>query len=268
MSSQSVTLVPLVPNLTLPRPATARTRSEIPSGYGVQEHCPPFVAASSMGFVIPSPISFGFCPVEETPKGSRSFRSPIDHSDPVWKADRRLFYVFDNPNCLFSGNAYRLEGIPNNDSAPVLEPGISFFDREDQQHLFKLHLPFVWRTKEALDTLFLPLLNRTVKGLEIQSGLVETDWYPSPVNLVIAKPPDSLHVREGDLLAHAIIVPRSLRRPALDVSPMHSRLNRETRKELHAWDKQRNKDRSAYKQLARERFDGSEAAQLPSETKA
>lgn len=255
MSSQSVKLVPLVPNLTLPRLASARTRSEIPTGYGIQEHCLPFVAASSMGVVIPSPISFGLCTIEEAPKGSRTFRSPIEHSSPEWKADPRVFYVYDNPKCLFSGNAYRLEGIPTQGSAPTLEPGISFFERADQQHLFKVHLPFVLRTEEAVDTLFLPLLNRTAKGLDIKSGLVETDWYSSPVNLIVAKPHGSLHILEGDLLAHAIFVPRFLRRPALEVSPLHSRLNRETRKQLHEWDRQRNKDRSAYKVLARERHD-------------
>lgn len=258
MSTQSVRLVPLVPNLTLPRPASGRTRSDVPSGYGVQEHCLPFVAASSMGFVIPSPIAFGLCQIEEVPKGCRTFRSPIADSSAQTKADRRVFYVLDNPNCLFSGNAYQLEGIPTKDSPPILEPGISFFERPDQQHLFKLHLPFVWRTQEGVDTLFLPLLNRTTNGLEIQSGLVETDWYPSPVNLVISKPSGSVHISQGEALAHAIIVPRFLRRLNVEVSPLHSRWNLETRKGLHEWDKQRNNDRSSYKVLARERHDGFE----------
>jgi hypothetical protein len=255
MSDRSVTVVPLVPNLALPRPASPRTRADVPQGYGVQEHCLPFVGASSMGFLIPSPISFGLCLPEEAPKGCRTFRSPIGHAKGEENSEPQVFYIFDNPDCCFSGNAYQLEGIPAKESAPILEPGISFFERPDQQHLFKLHLPYVWRTQEAFDTLFLPLLNRSAKGLEIQSGLVETDWYPSPVNLIIAKPPGSVHILKGELLAHAIVVPRRLRRLTLEVAPLLSRLNRETRKGLAEWDKQRNKDRSAYKTLARERHD-------------
>ena len=73
----------------------------------------------------------------------------------------------------FVGNAYTFADLPA--GSPVLEPGISFFDREDQQDRFKLHLPYVWRTPQEIDTLFLPSLNRPSRGLEVQSGLVETD---------------------------------------------------------------------------------------------
>src|SRR5712671_991269 len=74
--SVAVTIVPLIPNPILPEPSTARTRASIPQGYGVQEECLPFTAASALGFLIPSPIRFGLCAVEETPPGSRAFRSP------------------------------------------------------------------------------------------------------------------------------------------------------------------------------------------------
>src|SRR6185295_3030690 len=99
MSESVVTIIPLVPNLALPCLASPRTRSSIPEGYGVQEQCLPFTAASALGFLIPSPISFGLCTPEEAPHGSRTFRSPFASS-----ADNRVFYVIDNSECLFSGN--------------------------------------------------------------------------------------------------------------------------------------------------------------------
>ena len=252
MSAPVVTIIPLVPNLTLPSAASPRTRSAIPEGYGVQEQCLPFTAASGLGFLIPSPIRFGFCIPEEAPEGCRMFRSPIEL--PLTEGerpDRRVFYVFDNPDCLFRGNAYHCEGIPDKNSAPMLEPGISFFDRPDQQHLFKLHLPYIWRTESEVDTLFLPLLNRSGKGAEVQCGLVETDWYANSVNLILAKPVSPLHVNVGDLVAHAVCIPRHLRRVGLTVAPLHSRLNRETRNQVAEWHRHHNKERSLYKSLAR-----------------
>ena len=256
MSNPTVTVVPLVPNLALPQPASARTRFPIPAGYGVQEQCLPFTAASALGFLIASPIRFGLCIPEEAPEGCRMFRSPLDRPDEAGRfSDPRVFYVFDNPECRFRGNAYQFEGIPVDGSPTIREPGLSFFDRPDQQHLFKLHLPYIWRTPEAVDTLFLPLLNRSANGLEIQSGLVETDWYPSPVNLILAKPSGPVHFLVGDPVAHAILILRNLRRVAPEVAPPHSRLSRETRKGLAEWDKRHAQDRSAYKMLARGRQD-------------
>jgi hypothetical protein len=252
----SVTIVPLVPTTCLPQPASAQTRVAIPSGYGVQEQCLPFTAASALGFLIPSPIGFGLCPPSELPPGCRAFRSPLDRPAAGGDfADPRVFYVVDNPDSRFRGNAYEFEGIPADGRRPVAvpEPGLSFFDRLDQQDLFKLHLPYIWRTPESVDTLFLPLLNRSANGLDVQSGLVETDWYASPVNLVLGKPTGSIHVRPGDLVAQAILVARGLRRPSLDVAPAHARLSRDARKGLADWDAQHAKDRNAYKRLARSR---------------
>ena len=248
MSDPVVTIIPLVPNLILPSPASPRTRSQIPEGYGVQEQCLPFTAASGLGVLVPSPVRFGLCSTEEVPEGARTFRSPVQSSEP----EPRVFYVFDNPECLFRGNAYQLEELPDKNSPPILEPGISFFDRADQQHLFKLHLPYIWRTDEEVDTLFLPLLNRVGKGAEVQCGLVETDWYSSPVNLILVKPAGSLHVVIGDLVAHAIFIPRRLRRAGVTVAPLHSRLSRETRKAVAEWDRDHAKERSLYKTLARD----------------
>src|SRR6185295_13268647 len=125
----TATIVPLVPNSILPQPASAHTRSPIPPGYGVQEQCLPFTAASALGFLIPSPIRFGLCPLLEVPPGSRAFRSTLDRAAADGSfADPRVFYVVDNQDCRFSGNAYQFEGVATVGSRPasVLEPGISF----------------------------------------------------------------------------------------------------------------------------------------------
>lgn len=245
-------IVPLVPNVQLPRPASARTRSPVPSGYGVQEQCLPFTAASALGFLIVSPIRFGHCPPGEVPEGCRAFRAPLNRPDEFGNyASPFVFYVEDNPGCRFVGNAYSFEDVPA--GTAVLEPGISFFHREDQQHLFKLHLPYIWRTPEDVDTLFLPMLNRPARGLEVQSGLVETHWYPSPVNLILRAPGWALHVREGEEVAQAVLIQRGLRRPSLEVAASHSRLGRESRKALAEWDVLHGRDRSVYKLLAHSR---------------
>jgi hypothetical protein len=252
----TVTFVPLVPNLTLPHPASAHTRAHVPSGYGVQEQCLPFTAASALGLIIPSPIRFGLCVPEEVPRGCRAFRSPLDRPAADGRfPDPRVLYVADNPHCRFHGNAYALEGVPADGAPTVPEPGLSFFDRADQGDLFKLHLPYVWRTPESVDTLFLPLLNRADGGLAVQSGLVETDWYACPVNLVLRRPAGSrsVHVAAGEAVAHALLIPRQLRRPVVEVAPAHARLSRETRKAMAEWDRQHAADRSAYKALARSR---------------
>lgn len=243
--ASEVQIIPLVPNIELPRRASPRTRLVIPSGYGVQEQCLPFTAASGLGLLIPSPITFGYCPVNEVPEGCRAFRSPLKSEGP--QADW-VFYVQDNPQSNFAGNAYTFSGFA---SGPVLEPGISFFDREDQQHLFKLHLPYVWRTPRDVDTLFLPLLNKTAPGVEVQSGLVETDWYANPVNMILRQAAAPVHFRAGEEIAQAISISRQQRHPEVLVATSHSRLTRETQKAFLEWHVHRAKDRSAYKILAR-----------------
>jgi Family of unknown function (DUF6065) len=244
----AIRIVPLVPNLELPRRASPRTRVSVPPGYGVQEQCLPFTAASGLGLLIPTPISFGHCPLDEVPKGGRAFRSPL----PVAGAQADwVFYVEDNLRCQFSANAYRL--ADSEGKAATLEPGISFFDREDQQDLFKLHLPYVWRTPAEVDTLFLPLLNRAAHGLEVQSGLVETDWYANPVNMIVRKAVNPIHLRAGEEIAQAVFIARHARNPQLEVAAGHSRLTREIRKSLEEWRAEHAKDRGAYKVLARSR---------------
>jgi hypothetical protein len=253
-SAATLKLIPLVPNAALPRAASARTRTSVPPGYGVQEQCLPFTAASALGVIIPSPIRFGFCTLESLPNGCRAFRSPANKPDAAGNyAEPRVFYVFDNPACRFAGNAYALSGISGQDSSAsaVQEPGLSFFDRDDQSTLIKLHLPYIWRTPDTVDTLFLPLLNRTGPAFEIKCGLVETDWYASPVNLVLGLPPGPVHVGIGDPVAQAIFVPRALRRPHLESVSEHDQVNLAARRDLADWDKRHAEDRSLYKVLAR-----------------
>jgi hypothetical protein len=256
VDSAALTIVPLVPNVRLPRVTSARTRAAVPSGYGVREQCLPFTAASALGVLIPSPIRFGLCRPEELPPGCRSFRSPLEQPGPHGRfADPRLFYVFDDPDCAFSGNAYQLTSDPRPDSCPTKgrEPGLSFFDRKDQQNLFKLHLPYIWRTPAGLDALFLPPLNRSAHGFGVACGLVETEWYASPVNLVLGKPAGSVHVSAGEPVAQVILVPRSLRRATLAVAAEHSQVDVKARADWSEWERQLAENRSAYKMLARSR---------------
>jgi hypothetical protein len=251
-----LTIVPLVPSVHVPHAASARTRGAIPPGYGVQEQCLPFTAASALGVLVPSPIRFGLCPLDEVPQGCRAFRSPLNQpaADGSFR-DARVFYVFDNPACHFVGNAYTFKGVSEDGSpdSSVPEPGLSFFDREDLGHLFKLHLPYVWRTAESVDTLFLPPVNRSAHRLIVQCGLVETSWYPSPVNLVLSAPEGSLHIRAGDIVAQAILLPRNLRRTTLETAGKDDHIVGGIRKGLAVWDRQHAENRAAYKTLARSR---------------
>src|SRR5919109_5218308 len=102
-----VQIFPLVPNVMLPVPAPATTRSPIPPGYGVQEQCLPFTAAAALGFLIRSPITFGLCPPANVPPGCHAFRSPLERPhDGGAFADERIFYVKDDPGCRFIKNAF------------------------------------------------------------------------------------------------------------------------------------------------------------------
>jgi hypothetical protein len=250
-----VNILPLVPGVGLPTAAPAVARSEIPPGYGVQEQCLPFTAATALGFLIKSPITFGFCLPADVPAGAHSFRSPFDTER---CDDQRLFYVKDDPSCGFLKNAFMVEPMEIAGPAgkqiltPVL-PGLSFFEREDQRDVFKIHLPYIWRTPPEVDTLFLSGINRPNHALEILIGLVETDWYAHPVNMVCRKPPagESLHIVAGETLAQAIFISRSHRRPSLKVLASHARLTRDLRSELIEWYKLHDQDRSAYKKIAR-----------------
>ena len=242
-----VQLVPLVPNLALPRRAPARVRPTVPAGYGVQEQCLPFTAATALGLVIPSPITFGHCPLDEVPAGCRLFQGP---QCPAAERAGWVFYVRDDQQCCFAGNAY---SIQREGEAAAVEPGISFFDRDDQEDVFKLHLPYIWRTAPHVDTLFSAPINRRPRSFEVLAGLVETDWYATPVNLVLRKAGAPIHVRAGEDVAQAVLIAREQRHPNVRVSASHSRATRDAFKGLREWQRQHAQDRSVYKVLARSR---------------
>jgi antitoxin (DNA-binding transcriptional repressor) of toxin-antitoxin stability system len=166
-----------------------------------------------------------------------------------------VFYVKDDPTRGFVKNAFTLDVLDDRKNGwfGPQQPGISFFDREDQLDLFKLHLPYIWRTPPQVDALFLPVINRSSRGLTMLSGLVETDWYASQVNLVFGQSPagHSVHVNAGEPVAQIIFLPRSHRRPSLKVLASHARVARDLRTELAAWYRQHAADRSAYRKLAR-----------------
>jgi hypothetical protein len=240
-----VGVLPLVPNAPLPKAAPARTRDKVPDGYGTQEQCLPFTVAASLGFLIPSPIAFGFCLPEEMPPEARAFRSPLDPA-----RGPRMFYVIDNPALPFVGNAYRMD-LGASPETHWLEPGISFFDRPDQENLFKLHLPYVWRTPAGIEMLLLSPVNRPKCALTPYFAIVETQWYANPVNLVFHKPKGSVHISAGDTLAQAVFVPRYCRRPTLQVVDPQSHLAVQMIYAMRQWQECKSEDRSAYKRLSR-----------------
>jgi hypothetical protein len=250
-----IQVFPLVTGVELPTAAPAATRKEIPSGYGVREQCLPFTAANALGFRIPSPITFGLCVPKAIPADAHAFRSPLDDTC----ADPREFYVKDDSATGFAGNAFKFDAAVGpgfngrKHAEPMLEPGISFFDRDDQLDLFKLHLPYVWKTPDDVDALFMPCINSQPPGISPMCGLVETDWYGNPVNLVLSKPPEphAVHVSKGDPIAQVIFVSRAHRKPILKVVEHHARAAREFRAKLSDWYARHEKDRSAYKKLAR-----------------
>ena len=241
-----VEIYPLAPRIPLPQSAPSRTRAEVPLGYGVQEQCLPFVAATGLGVLIPSPITFGLCLPQEAPSDALCFRSPIPDRT---CNDARIFYIKDDVATGYVGNAYTVQGA----SGAWYEPGISFFDRGDQVDLFKVHLPYVWRTPWDVDTLFLPPLNRTLPGLTLLCGLVETGWYPNPVNLVFRKPTAerSVHVSVGEPVAQAIFLPRDHGRPTLKLIDKSDDVARSFDARLEQWRNQKARNRSAYKRLSR-----------------
>ena len=254
-----VQVFPLVTGVVLPTAAQPTTRQQIPSGYGVQEQCLPFTAANALGFLIKSPITFGLCLPQDVPQGALAFRSPLDHAGHLPDAsDKRVYYVKDDPGCRFIRNAFTFDpleivGARGRSQFAPAQPGISFFDREDQSDLFKVHLPYLWRTPAEVDALFLPAINRQTQNLTMLSGLVETDWYANPVNLIFQKPPTGLfaHINAGDIIGQVIFLTRSQRRPTLKVRASHARVARDLRAALVEWYQQHAQDRSVYKKLAR-----------------
>lgn len=248
-----IRILPLVPDAPLPRRAPAAVRAQVPAGYGVQEQCLPFTAANALGLEVPAPFSFGLCLAAEVPRGTRAFRPPAPADD----GDARVFYVHDRPSSRYSGNAYSFDALPFEDERgkrnvmrPV-QPGLSFFERADQAGLFKLHLPWVLRTPPLVDSVFSAPINRST-ACQVLTGLVETDWYAHPVNLVLRKPATgALHVQAGDTVAQVHFVHREARRAAVQVLDPRSAEAAGLHAELLRWFVDHARDRSAYRRLAR-----------------
>jgi hypothetical protein len=247
---------PLVPDPVLPVSAPASTRADVPRGYGVQEQCLPFTAAASAGLLLRSPFSFGFCAPVAVPARARAFAPPF-RSEPHERS--YVFYVEDRPSSRFVGNAFRAEPIPYVDPAGqqhvhnALHPGLSFFDREDQAGLFKLHLPYVLRTPDGVDSLFMPPINRAAP-LQIVLGLVETDWYAHPVNLVAHLPTGSpVHVAAGDVVGQVVFIHRTARSAETSIAAPGSTTSQALQHDLLRWYVGKSQDRGVYKKLARSR---------------
>src|SRR5262245_1262982 len=119
----NVRLLALVPKPVLPQPASPRLRQKVPAGYGIQEQCLPFTAATALGLLILSPITFGICAEAEVPASGRAFRCPLEGGLSATQRDPRVYYVLDDPERSFANNAFvmtsaGLGGIGNRTPAP------------------------------------------------------------------------------------------------------------------------------------------------------
>jgi hypothetical protein len=70
----------------------------------------------------------------------------------------------------------------------------------------------------------------------------------------------------GDPIAQAILVPRTLRRPALECAAEHDPASLAARERLDEWDRWHAEDRSAYKRLARSAHGRTETQLSPTTT--
>lgn len=244
-----IEIISLVTKFRSPAPSSPRTREALPSGYGTREQCRPFVAAAAIGLSIPSPFAWGFCMPDDVPASARAFRSPVSGG-----CTERLFYVQDDPGYGFSHNQFNIPDDVAQLAGPVVIPGLSFFNRSDQQDLVKLHLPYIFRTREDCGLLFLPPMNRSnSRELTVLSGLVETGWYTDAVNLVLQLPPaqESVHIDAGEPIAQVVPMFMDATRPNLVRQDQHLRKTRETLSAMSDWKALHQKDRSAYKRLSR-----------------
>jgi len=219
----------------------------------VQEQCLPFTAATAVGLIVPAPFAWGYCAETAVPATGRPFRSPVPRRE--LPRDDRVFYVVDDPDYCFVGNRFRVP--PDIEScigaAPI--PGLSFFHRADQQNMIKLHLPYGWRTDEGTATLFTAPVNRKrADGLCVVAGLVETDWYVNPVNLVLELPATGdVHVEAGEPVAQAVQIEAAARRPTVEFVGAPSDEGTALLEGVARWRRSRVIDRSAYKRGAKSR---------------
>lgn len=244
-----ISVIALCDAIQRPVPASPRTRETVPPGYGRREQCRPFVAAAGAGLAIPSPFEWGYCLLDQVPQGTRSFRSPIPGG-----CARRVFYVRDEPGRHFRKNQFDIPESVARHAGSLVIPGLSFFEGPDQQHMVKLHLPYILRTQSGAGLLFLPPINRArTDGLMLLSGLVETSWYAGAVNLVFELPQiDSpVHVGAGETIAQVLPLPMKAAKADAIFPERHRREVRNALEEHAEWHAIHGEDRSAYKRLAR-----------------
>jgi hypothetical protein len=247
----TITVFGLTDAFRPPESARPRTRAYRPPGYGVREQCLPFASAAALGITVPSPFSWGCCLPSDAPPGGRAFRSPVG---PLATGDDRAFYVLDDPDVGFERNQFRLKSAVVERLGDMPTPGLSFFDRADQQSMIKIHLPYGWRSPAGVELLFSPPVNRPRgDGFTVLSGLVETAWYHNAVNLVgvIPPPPSRVHMEAGEPLAQVIPVTSDARSVCLDVLDSHRTDARDSLDSIVDWHRRHDSDRSAYKRLSR-----------------
>lgn len=187
------------------------------------------------------------------PSGGRAFRAPLQPAN-----ETRVYYVLDDPSCRFERNAFTFDSLSFcSDSgeklsyAPI-QPGLGFFDRTDQADLLKVHLPYAIQSPMRIASLFLPPLNRDTK-FSVLSGLVETDWYPHPVNLVLRIPATgAVHIAKGAVIAQIVFIAQELCRVEPRVVTQSPEIQAH-HNALLKWYVAHNQNRSAYKQIAHSR---------------
>jgi hypothetical protein len=256
----SVAVIGLTDRFRQPSQARPRVRTHRPPGYGVREQCLPFTAAASLGITVPSPFAWGCCLPSDVPPGGRAFRSPIG---PIEDGDDRVFYVIDDADFRFERNRFELRRDVVDHLGETPTPGLSFFDRADQQSMVKIHLPYGWKSPDDAVLLFVPPLNRPrADGFTILSGLVETSWYHNPVNLVgvIPSPPAPVHLAAGEPLAHVVLISSEMRKIAVDIVEPQASDTQECLDAIEAWHHAHRSDRSAYKR--RSQSDQGQVAEL------
>lgn len=245
----SVSVIPLARTIHCPASASKKTRPSVPPGYGRREQCRPFVEANGLGLTIPSPFTWGYCLSKNVPEGARAFRSPVEGGCPA-----RVFYVKDDPSIGFTRNQYDVPDHVKARMGPLAIPGLSFFERPDQQRQIKLHLPYVLCTQRGVGLLFTPPINRPRSdGLQLLSGLVETAWYADAVNMVFVLPDrdQSVHIQSQEPLAQAIPTPMAATRTSVSCAEPHRKKTRVTLDAMADWRAQKSADRAAYKRIAK-----------------
>ena len=162
----------------------------------------------------------GFASLTTRRTGREFFRSPVNGG-----CRERSFYVLDDSGFAIDKNQFIVPDEMRSAIGPGPIPGLSFFDREDQQDHVKVHLPYVLahtgRCFTANDGIGQPA--RRDDGLVAVTGLVETDWYPGMINLVFKLPPwpKTVHVSAGEIIAQIIPITRELQEIPIQILEGH-----------------------------------------------